>query len=197
MKFLNAYASIHHSSNNQLENSSPIDEQHSIVKVTIYRSRLDDNREQPQRTNVLINPPITINNSIFRKVGPEKTPKYILAARRTHKRRALLRPRIDRIRQRNVDNLVEIARRRWMEGEGRWVGSDLRGTTAIPSFSARAPATIPGCLGPAAECCEFHSVPAAGFGDLPPRHEADPINTSNCPASNPSRCESSLLSLIN
>ena len=87
-----------------------------------------------------------------------------------------------------------------MEGEGRWVGSDLRGTTAIPSFSARAPATIPGCLGPAAECCEFHSVPAAGFGDLPPRHgghEADPINTSNCPASNPSRCESSLLSLIN
>lgn len=77
-------------------------------------------------------------------------------------------------------------------GEGRRVGSDLRGTTAIPSFSACAPATIPGCLGPAGECCEFHGVPAAGFGDLPPRHgghEAGacnavlfpslPINTSN------------------
>lgn len=62
-----------------------------------------------------------------------------------------------------------------MDGEGgeggeRWVGSDLRGTTAILSFSACAPATIPGCLGPAAECCEFHSVPDGGFGDLPPRH---------------------------
>lgn len=77
-------------------------------------------------------------------------------------------------------------------GEGRRVGSDLRGTTAIPSFSACAPATIPGCLGPAGECCEFHGVPAAGFGDLPPRHggheagacnavlfPAPPINTSN------------------